>query len=137
MEPCTLCSNPLTITDRGTSCSACGDTWTAPYFLRAVVSKWNAASLEFEQKLEAKEAKRLAKAADHPVNIGDAVVEQITAVNISPSVAAYFTDDVAVIGKPLEYKCEKCHKAPRRHPDFANKWKWKTAKGFEGHKCLG
>lgn len=104
-EPCTLCTNPLTITERGTSCSVCGDTWTAPYFLRAVVSKWNAASLEFEQKLASKEAKRLAKAgvgntdtrSETPVNIG---------VAISPGVAALFTDDVAVIGKPLEYKCE-------------------------------
>jgi len=118
-EHCTSCGQPtLTFTERGFSCSACGDEYVAPYFLRAVISKWNRATAEMEAKLAKKEAKRAEKQG----------------VQIAPAVAAYFTDDPAVVG---EYKCEKCHKAPRRHPDFANKWKWKTAKGFEGHKCLG
>ena len=67
------------------------------------------------------------------------VIEQVAPVNISPSVAALFTDDVAVVLPKLGqiWKCEKCRDAPRRHPDFANNWKWKTEKGFLGHRCLG
>lgn len=46
-------------------------------------------------------------------------------------------DDAAV--KPIGgvWICEKCKDAPRKHPDWPNSYKWKTEKGFRGHKCLG
>ena len=50
-EHCTACGQPsLIFTERGFSCSACGDTFVAPYFLRAVVQKWNALGAEEEAK---------------------------------------------------------------------------------------
>lgn len=35
------------------------------------------------------------------------------------------------------WKCEKCKAAPPRYKDYPNNYKWKTEKGFLGHKCLG
>ena len=35
------------------------------------------------------------------------------------------------------WKCEKCEAAPPKYKDYPNNYKWKTEKGFLGHKCLG
>ena len=120
---------PLAPSPTGFSCSACGYVWDAPYFLAYQLRLIRQGNEEMERKAEEKRAK---KDARKPVDI------EPVGVVISPSVAAYFTDDPSFVGELGKvYKCEKCHKAPRRHPDFANKWKWKTAKGFNEHRCLG
>lgn len=107
---------PLAASPDGQHCSACGYKWRAPYFLRRVIAVW-------DRSVAADEQKRAAKAAKGQ------------SVEITPAVAALFTDDLPQIGQV--WKCEKCHRAPRRHPDFANNWKWKTEKGYLQHKCLG
>lgn len=125
---------PLAPSPVGLSCSACGYRWQAPYFLRYQMRAQQQAHEAIEAGLEAKRLKKEAKAQRAVAIASEGDVQAL----ISPSVAAYFTDDVAVVGALGKvWKCEKCHRAPRKHPDFANKWKWKTAKGFEGHKCLG
>lgn len=46
-------------------------------------------------------------------------------------------DDAAV--KPVGgvWVCEKCKAAPSRYENYPNNYRWKTKKGFSGHKCLG
>ena len=110
----------------GSTCPDCGDVWRAPYFLRAVILKWNAA----EAEEEARRLKKLARKTVKDVTVGDEA-----GVAITPAMAALLTDEKPELGRV--WKCEACHRAPRRHPDFANNWKWKTENGFLNHKCLG
>lgn len=97
-----------------------------PAQFKAIIARFVRIEQEAVEAWEKKKARKTVK----DVAAGDERGAQIT-----PAVAANFTDDVPEIGKI--WKCEKCHLAPRRHPDFANKWKWKTERGFNGHKCLG
>lgn len=117
---------PLATSLDGQHCSACGYQWRAPYFLRVVIAKWSAAEMAEEEKRAKKAARKTVK---------DVAVGEERGVEIAPAVAALFTDSVPEIGKV--WKCLKCKEAPRRHPEFPNNWKWKTQRGFEGHKCLG
>lgn len=89
-----------------------------PYFLRVYFNSLAAAQKALEAKAAAKEAKRAAKAAG-------VTVEAAPVVSSEP--------------KPLGYvwTCEKCKAAPPRYKDYPNNYRWKTEKGFLGHKCLG
>mgnify|MGYP007024645590 CR=1 FL=1 len=131
-EHCTSCGQPtLTFTERGFSCGACGDEFVAPYFLRAVVQKWNAMGVEEEAKRVAKEARKAVKA----VKLEGAA----SVVAIDPKVAALFTDDVPAVDPAFKdgwWRCRKCKDAPNPS-GFPPHWKWKTEKGYRGHKCKG
>lgn len=128
-EHCTACGQPsLVFSERGFSCSACGDTFVAPYFLRNVIGKWNRVGAEEEAKRAAKEAKRLAK-----------LEPGVSGVQIDPKVAALFTDDVPAVDPAFKdgwWRCRKCKDAPNPS-GFPPHWKWKTEKGYRGHKCKG
>ena len=122
-----LCSHANAIYSAdGSTCPDCGDVWRAPYFLKSVIARWNVLAQQAETDWAKKRARKTVK---------DMVVGEEKGAAITPAVAALFTDDQPELGKV--WKCEACHKAPRRHPDFANNWKWKTENGFLNHKCLG
>jgi hypothetical protein len=88
-----------------------------PYFLRRVLNAHAKAIQDAEEKEAAKKAKKAAKLAGVPV--------EVVAVAAGP--------------KPLGYVwvCERCKAAPPKYKDYPNNYKWKTEKGFLGHKCLG
>lgn len=110
----------------GYDCNDCGKSWRVPAQFKAIFARWDKLETEAEEAWAKKKARRTVK---------DVAVGEESGVAITPAVAALFTDEKPELGRV--WKCEKCHRAPRRHPDFANNWKWKTERGFLKHKCLG